>query len=207
MEETNKNKGTEDLTHASNCRCGCSLTNEVSEPGERRDSRREFFKTASVLGLGLITAPLLANTISGDAYHQREIEKNSAVRKGKAEHLTILHTSDIHAQLHTHDEFFLENDQPVYKKRGGFAVLKTMLNKLRAENPGNTILIDGGDCFQGGGVAALSQGKAIVPLVNAIGYDLILPGNWEVVYGKEMMSRTWANTMHPRSALTCIMIR
>ncbi len=187
MEEINKNKRTEDLTHASNCTCGCNQINEVSETSERKDSRREFFKTASMLGLGLMTPPVFANTLSGDAYHQREIEKNSAIRKGKAEHLTILHTSDIHAQLYTHDEFFLEKDRPVYKKRGGFAVLKTMLNKLRAENPGNTILIDGGDCFQGSGVAALSQGKAIVPLVNAIGYDLILPGNWEVVYGKEMM--------------------
>jgi 2',3'-cyclic-nucleotide 2'-phosphodiesterase (5'-nucleotidase family) len=64
-----------------------------------------------------------------------------------------------------------------------------MLNTLRKENPGNTLLIDGGDCFQGGGVAALSEGRAIVPLINDIGYDLMLPGNWEVVYGKDMMER------------------
>lgn len=69
------------------------------------------------------------------------------------------------------------------------ASLKTMIQTLKAENPVNTLVIDGGDCFQGGGVAALSQGKAIVPLMNNIGYDLMLPGNWEVVYGKEMMMR------------------
>jgi S-sulfosulfanyl-L-cysteine sulfohydrolase len=45
----------------------------------------------------------------------------------------------------------------------------------------------GGDCFQGGGVASLTQGKGIVSLINTIGYDLVLPGNWEVAYGKEMM--------------------
>ena len=38
-------------------------------------------------------------------------------------------------------------------------------------------------------MAALSEGKAIVPLMNNIGYDIMLPGNWEVVYGKEMMMR------------------
>jgi sulfur-oxidizing protein SoxB len=38
-------------------------------------------------------------------------------------------------------------------------------------------------------VAALSEGQAIVPLMNNIGYDLMLPGNWEVVYGKEMMMK------------------
>lgn len=35
----------------------------------------------------------------------------------------------------------------------------------------------------------MSEGQAIVPLINNIGYDLMLPGNWEVVYGKEMMQK------------------
>jgi 2',3'-cyclic-nucleotide 2'-phosphodiesterase (5'-nucleotidase family) len=77
----------------------------------------------------------------------------------------------------------------VYRKRGGVGVLKTMIDALRAEDPANTIVIDGGDCFQGGGVAALSQGRALVPLMDRIGYDLVLPGNWEVIYGKDMMLR------------------
>jgi 2',3'-cyclic-nucleotide 2'-phosphodiesterase (5'-nucleotidase family) len=111
---------------------------------------------------------------------------------GRATKLTILHTADIHAQLNTHDEFFFENGHPVYRRRGGFAVLKTMIDRLRAENPDNTILIDGGDCFQGGGVAALSEGRALAPLMNRIGYDLVLPGNWEVVYGKERLLANFA---------------
>ena len=131
--------------------------------------------------------PSLANATAGDAYHENEIQKNKAIINGKAQTFTLLHTSDIHAQLYTHDEFFFENGKPVYKKRGGFAVLKTMLKTLKAKNPSNTLIIDGGDCFQGGGVAALTEGKGIIPLINNIGYDLILPGNWEVVYGKEIM--------------------
>jgi sulfur-oxidizing protein SoxB len=71
------------------------------------------------------------------------------VTQGKAQKFTILHTSDIHAQLHTHDEFFLENGKAVYKKRGGYGVLKTMIDTLRNEDPANTFVIDGGDCFQG----------------------------------------------------------
>lgn len=131
--------------------------------------------------------PSLANAVAGDAYNDRSIYSNKAVQNGKAKVITLLHTSDIHAQLHTHDEFFFEDGKVVYKKRGGFAVLKTMLNQLKSKNPDNTLIIDGGDCFQGGGVAALTEGKGIVPLINNIGYDLILPGNWEVVYGKEAM--------------------
>ena len=33
----------------------------------------------------------------------------------------------------------------------------------------------------------MSEGRALVPLMDRIGYDLVLPGNWEVIYGKEMM--------------------
>ena len=168
--------------------CPCTCHQEVASADLlHRLGRRKFFKTVSALTIGAITSPLLANSVSGDARHRREIFQSSTVRKGKARIATVLHTADIHAQVYTHDEFFVENGQVVYKKRGGFAVLKTMLNRLRSENAGNTILIDGGDCFQGGGLAALSEGKAIVPLINDIAYDLMLPGNWEVAYKKEMM--------------------
>jgi len=175
---------TDKITHLDNCSCGCHA-NENEKPGDA--SRREFFKEAAALTAGAFIPPALANATTGDAYHENEIQKNKAIINGKAQTFTLLHTSDIHAQLYTHDEFFFENGKPVYKKRGGFAVLKSMLKALKAKNPSNTLIIDGGDCFQGGGVAALTEGKGIVPLINNIGYDLILPGNWEVVYGKEIM--------------------
>ena len=108
------------------------------------------------------------------------------MQSGKAQHVTILHTSDIHAQLEIHDEFFYESGRPAFKRRGGFATLRTMIDALRRENPERSV-VDGGDCFQGSAVAALSQGQAITPLINRIRDDLVLPGNWEVVYGKAML--------------------
>ena len=168
-------------------------------------ARRPFLHGMAAFGAGLAARPVLAaaapNGSAGDAF------AGNAIRSGKATRFTILHTADIHAQLHTHDEFFLENGKAIYKKRGGFAVLKTMIDRLRAENPGNTIVIDGGDCFQGGGVAALSEGRALAPLMNRIGYDLVVPGNWEVVYGKERLlanlgayraTKICANMFHAR---------
>ena len=154
------------------------------------NSRRNFIKnTAGIAGLAFSGIPQIASMAHGNDIHEKDIFKSTAIKNGKAQHLTLLHTADIHAQLYTHDEFFWENGKAVYKKRGGMAVLKTMLHTLKMQNPGNTLIIDGGDCFQGGGVAALSKGTAIIPLINNIGYDLVLPGNWEVVYGKEMMQK------------------
>jgi 2',3'-cyclic-nucleotide 2'-phosphodiesterase (5'-nucleotidase family) len=163
--------------------CSCGSCNPVG------NSRRDFLKNLSLTGAALTGIPAVAGALTGDPVREREWLNSTALKEGKVKRITLLHTADIHSQLNTHDEFFWENGGPVYKRRGGFAVLKTMLNTLRRENPGNTLVIDGGDCFQGGGVAALSEGRAIIPLINNIGYDLMLPGNWEVVYGKEMMQR------------------
>jgi len=97
------------------------------------------------------------------------------------------HHTAHHAQIEIHDEFFYERGRPAFRRRGGFATLRTMINALRRQNPEHTLVVDGGDCFQGSAVAALSKGQAIPPLINRLGYDLVLPGNWEVVYGKEML--------------------
>jgi len=102
-------------------------------------------------------------------------------------HVTLLITSDIHAQLHTHDEFFWEQDKPVFRRRGGLAVLKTMVEHYRSKDPENTLLLDGGDFFHGSAVATFTEGEALIPILNAFDYDLILPGNWEVVYKKRKM--------------------
>jgi sulfur-oxidizing protein SoxB len=175
---------------------------ELEDTEGRGLPRRQVLRAFAAIGAGLALAPL-AGVAAPD--ERREFLRSAAVASGKASRFTILHTSDIHAQLHTHDEFFFENQLAIYKKRGGFGVLKTMVDSLRAENPGNTILIDGGDCFQGGGVAALSQGAALVPLMDRMGYDLVLPGNWEVIYGKQAMlknlrayraNKTCANMFH-----------
>jgi 2',3'-cyclic-nucleotide 2'-phosphodiesterase (5'-nucleotidase family) len=110
-------------------------------------------------------------------------------RRSRVQHLTILHTSDMHGQVEVHDEFFWEDGRAVFKKRGGFATLRTMFSAIRKDAPGTVLLVDGGDTIHGSAIAALSEGEAIVSLINRLGYDLLLPGNWEVVYGKTVMMR------------------
>lgn len=157
-----------------------------------RVTRRDFIRRAGLTAAGLAAGPTIARWVHGSV-SAAEMAGNGAVRAGKAQHITILHTTDIHAQLEVHDELFYENGKAVFRRRGGLATLRTMIEALRRQNPGNTLLVDGGDCFQGSAVASLSRGQAIVPLVNRLGYDLMLPGNWEVVYGKEMLIRNLGN--------------
>ena len=151
----------------------------------KAQSRRNFIKKTAFAGMG----SGLVITAGSTVFAAPPIMEATKLSKEKANsnRFTILYTSDIHAQLNTHDEFFWENEKSVYRKRGGLAVLKTMIDTLRKENPTQTLLIDGGDYFHGSAVASLTEGEALIPLLNSFNYDLILPGNWEVVYKKKKM--------------------
>ncbi len=149
-----------------------------------QNNRRNFIKNAAVLGFGVpaTMGPVSAAFTASDSASGAE----AGSQQQAPNQFSLFITTDLHAQLHTHDEFFWENEKAVYKKRGGLAVLKTMIDGLRAQHPQN-ILYDGGDYFHGHGVASMSEGEALIPLMNAFNYDLILPGNWEVVYKKKKM--------------------
>jgi S-sulfosulfanyl-L-cysteine sulfohydrolase len=117
----------------------------------------------------------------------RSFRERTGVRDGEAAHLTVLQTADIHGQLDTHDEFFWEDGGPRFRRAGGMARIQTLVDQVRAENPEGTILLDGGDCFQGSGWVTLSRGEVMPPVMRQLGYDAVIPGNWEVVYGKQQL--------------------
>lgn len=152
------------------------------------DNRRDFIKKSTLVGLAAVLSPvsnMFATTIASEEVNKDD--ENAINDVTKKQTVTVLITTDIHSQLFTHDEFFWENNQAVYKKRGGMAVLKTMIESFRKQNPSNTILYDGGDFFHGHAVASLTEGEALIPIFNNLNYDLMLPGNWEVVYKKKKM--------------------
>ena len=100
--------------------------------------------------------------------------------------ISILQTTDVHCQVHPHDELFWENDEKIYRKTGGYAHLATYLKQFRKKNP-DTFLVDTGDMFQGSELSVKTTGTALVPILDALDYNLYLPGNWEVIYSKKNM--------------------
>ena len=161
------------------------LNSANSQQEDVSANRRDFLKKSALVGLAAVLNPVTSFAIETNLLESAAlIDVNTDVT---SQTITILITTDIHSQLNTHDEFFWENNQAVYKKRGGLAVLKTMIDSFKIKNPNNTILYDGGDFFHGHAVASLTEGEAMIPLFNKLGYDLMLPGNWEVVYKKKKM--------------------
>lgn len=69
-----------------------------------------------------------------------------------------------------------------YGKVGGFAHLSTLVKKLRGEyGADKTLLLDGGDTWQGSGTSLWTRGRDMVDACNLLGVD-IMTGHWEFTY-------------------------
>jgi 2',3'-cyclic-nucleotide 2'-phosphodiesterase (5'-nucleotidase family) len=159
---------------------------------EHNSTRRNFLKNTGLLGLGF---GVLNQNIQAENIDENELSYNCD--KNKEITISILQTTDVHCQIHPHDELFWDNGQAVFRKTGGYAQLATYLKKRRKMNP-HTFLVDTGDMFQGSELSVKTTGKAMVPILNALQYDLYLPGNWEVIYYKKSMQTLMGSLNAPK---------
>jgi S-sulfosulfanyl-L-cysteine sulfohydrolase len=71
-----------------------------------------------------------------------------------------------------------------FGKLGGFAHLKTLIDRLRSDvGPERSLLLDGGDLWQGTGQANTLQGADMVEAANLLGIEA-MTGHWEFTYGE-----------------------
>ena len=107
---------------------------------------------------------------------------------GKAPHLVGHHLLDAFGiQPNTpeaHAFTYLGFDEAArrYGRVGGFAHLKTLVNELRGTyGSERTLLMDGGDTWQGSGTSLWSRGMDMVRACNDLGVD-VMTGHWEFTY-------------------------
>jgi S-sulfosulfanyl-L-cysteine sulfohydrolase len=70
-----------------------------------------------------------------------------------------------------------------YGKVGGFAHMATLVKHLRAQRPGS-LLLDGGDTWQGSATALWTNGQDMVDATKILGVDA-MTGHWEFTYGAD----------------------
>ncbi len=75
-----------------------------------------------------------------------------------------------------------------FGKFGGYAHLKTIIDKLRGEANGNSLLLDGGDTWQGSAISLFESGMDMVKASNILGVD-IMTGHWEFTFGESQFKK------------------
>ncbi|MCU7882135.1 MAG: thiosulfohydrolase SoxB [Candidatus Thiodiazotropha sp. (ex Lucinoma aequizonata)] len=85
-------------------------------------------------------------------------------------------------ESHAYSYLDFNNAAGKYGKVGGFAHLKTLVQRFRDDRgPDNSLLLDGGDTWQGSGTAYWTRGKDMVGACNRLGVD-VMTGHWEFTY-------------------------
>ena len=83
--------------------------------------------------------------------------------------IIILHTNDIHCGI-----------------TDNLGIDKVSQYKKDLKKQGHPVaLADAGDAIQGAPIGKLSTGESIIKIMNAVGYDFVIPGNHEFDYGME----------------------
>jgi 2',3'-cyclic-nucleotide 2'-phosphodiesterase (5'-nucleotidase family) len=118
------------------------------------------------------------------------------VRGGTAKingpHLRVIATNDFHGALVP-----APDAQGVI--RGGAAYVARAIQNARAECTGDcvSILVDGGDLFQGTAVSNLSFGRPVVDYYNKMRYDLAVVGNHEFDWGVDTLRSRMRQSKFP----------
>ena len=95
----------------------------------------------------------------------------------QAARVTVLHTNDTHAHI---------DDGSV-----AFSAIASEKARLAASGE-NVILADAGDYVQGTALGGFDEGRSVIDIMNAAGYDVATLGNHEFDYGMDAMFRNVA---------------
>lgn len=91
--------------------------------------------------------------------------------------LTIMHTNDVHARIveaHKYGGVCTEKHQQSGSCVGGVSRRATEIKRIRAQSGNASLLLDGGDQFQGTFWFYVYQGEATAYFMQKLGYDAMV---------------------------------
>ncbi|MCS6838055.1 MAG: bifunctional metallophosphatase/5'-nucleotidase [Bdellovibrionaceae bacterium] len=147
-----------------------------------------------------------AKALAEMATSSKEVQQGQGTDSPRRVEVAILHFTDTHAQVKEHPELFWSDDhsREELTQAGGFARLYTVVEHMRQQYAGRVLLLDGGDTIQGSALGVFSKGKGLVPILNFLGIDGAVPGNWEVVYGVDSLKQVTAMLNYPMIAANIV---
>ena len=110
-----------------------------------------------------------------------------------ADRIQLLHTDDIHGRL----ESEIVGTGTASFSAGGMATLATLVARQRARAPERTVLVDGGDTWQGTFISNSNKGEAMTKAMNLMKYDALAVGNHDFDWGQEVIAQRSREAVFP----------
>jgi len=110
-----------------------------------------------------------------------------------ADRIQLLHTDDIHGRL---DYETISSGVSSFQQ-GGLAMMASQVKVLRARAPGRTLLVDGGDTWQGTFISNSNKGEAVTKAMSLMGYDSMTVGNHDFDWGQEILAKRASEASFP----------
>jgi S-sulfosulfanyl-L-cysteine sulfohydrolase len=88
---------------------------------------------------------------------------------------------------------FVEASQQ-FGKIGGFAHMSTLVKKIRSQRPGS-LLLDGGDTWQGSATSLWTNAQDMVDACKLLGVD-VMTGHWEFTFGADRVKEIINNDLN-----------
>lgn len=147
-----------------------------------RSARYEHYAVSPYLGdrafrLGLLTGVFPSEALGSATSFYRDtltrLQVIGMVANTRFPTVRVLETTDFHGAI-----------LPGARDRrgrawGGSVALASHVKRLRAENPFGTVLVDGGDWYQGTMISNLAFGRPVIEQMNALDYTAVSIGNHE----------------------------
>lgn len=129
-----------------------------------------------------------------------------AVTTGRAattlgsDRIQIIHTNDIHGHLDVTDRVASGNSS---FSQGGLVATAAQIERLRAKAPERTLLLDGGDAWQGTYISNENKGQAVTRIMSLLRYDAQVVGNHDFDWGTENLRQRATEASFPFLCANC----
>lgn len=131
--------------------------------------------TSTLFGLAVVA--IFVIVAGGCTSRGAEPSRDRTAGRTEDRGLVILHTNDIHGHVEPWSGW---EGELAGKTVGGFDRIASVVRRVRSEEgEGSVLLLDAGDAVGDTMIAGLTKGRAVIDLMNAVGYDAMAVGNHE----------------------------
>ncbi|MCY9657462.1 5'-nucleotidase C-terminal domain-containing protein [Paenibacillus chondroitinus] len=103
----------------------------------------------------------------------------------------ILTTNDIHGKIE------VGFDKKRNQSQGGIETVGGIVTDFRAVNPEGTVVVDGGDAWQGTLISNTTNGQSVMDTMAQVKYDAAAIGNHEFDFGRDVLINNIKNAKFP----------